>query len=537
MLALEQPVAIPPPLPSPNPSLHIDWQPHLLRDIIHDIVDRQTPEPESEAEWNRNVVVSHPPSPTTLRATTLDHGHLSTGTVSDLRPLNSISPLDPTSLTRIPLSTPPTPPPAVATSRKQSTKDHTRARVQDEMESEEQQYPLIVVTGGSGFIGSHTVLEILQEGHYGVVVLDNLENSHLEVLHRVRLLASRHHSQNGLPLHRHPPLYFHTCDIQDRGRLAEVFALYALPQQHPEDEGGGGGPRQLSSSRIVSAIHFAALKSVSGSLLDPLSYYQVNVSGTINLVEILAKWRCKKLVFSSSCVVYGAEADGEGILEEQLDVRRGASKGITNPYGRTKRMCEEILADLSTCDPEWFTMSLRYTNPSGAHPSGYIGEDPQNAANLMPIVTQVLQGKREFVKIYGADYPTPDGTGVRDFIHVVDLAKAHLAAIREMNKGNPLSRNATYNLGTNRGTSVLTVIETLSTIAQRPIKMVICPRRPGDLGCVVCCADKAERELGWKAERSIVEMCRDLINWQALNPTGYASEPGPNETKDTSVIE
>ncbi|KAK4700355.1 UDP-glucose 4-epimerase, partial [Phenoliferia sp. Uapishka_3] len=393
-----------------SPSLHTH-SPALLRAAISSILDRHEWDAETE-----NVVVSHPPSPTILQAT-FDQPSDVEPLLTSCRPLNLITPLDPNLLDRIPLSTPPkTPPPAEEAREWKAGEGETN-------------YPLIVVTGGSGFIGSHTVLEILQEGIYGVVVLDNLENSHIEVLHRVRILAAQHHISAGLPSSRHPPLYFHHCDVQDRPSLASVFALYALTP---------------TTSRIFAAIHFAALKSVSGSLRDPLSYYQINVGGTLNLAAILQKWGVKRMVFSSSCVVYGAEADGEGILEEQCDVREGASKGITNPYGRTKRMCEEILSDLSAADPDWFTMSLRYTNPSGAHPSGYIGEDPTNAANLMPIVTQVLQRKREFVKVFGADYSTPDGTGMRDFIHVVDLAKAHLAAIRYMAAGNPLTRNSTY---------------------------------------------------------------------------------------------
>ncbi|KAK4056345.1 hypothetical protein OIO90_002488 [Microbotryomycetes sp. JL221] len=334
-----------------------------------------------------------------------------------------------------------------------------------------------------------------------------MANSNVEVLHRVRILAAKHHDDRGVPNAQHPPLYFHQCDIVDSQQLASVFECYATSPER---------------SRIVSAIHFAALKSVSESITSPVNYYRVNVGGTLNLIDLLARWNAKKLVFSSSCVVYGSQCDGEGITEDMCDVVAGASKGITNPYGRTKRMCEEVLADVSRSDPEWLTMSLRYTNPSGAHPSGYIGEDPTNAANLMPIVTQVLQGKRDHVQVYGSDYATPDGTGVRDFIHVVDLAKAHLAAVAKLTAGGSGQRNTTYNLGTNKGTSVLTVIETLSTIAQRPIKIVVSPRRPGDLGCVVCNAEKAERELGWRAEKSIVDMARDMVHWQFLNPHGYS---------------
>ncbi|ORY82907.1 hypothetical protein BCR35DRAFT_290674 [Leucosporidium creatinivorum] len=509
---------------SPSPGAHKHsssvhtHSPALLRAAISSITDRNSP--DAIEDWKGNIVVSHPPSPTSVPAN-LETANSDAQALADVyRPYNSITPLNPDSLRRIPLSTPPSTPPP---DRKGSVAQAQALLEKTKLDQAEDEYPLILVTGGSGFIGSHTVLEILQEGKYGVVVIDNMANSNIEVLHRVRILAAKYHKDKGLPTHRHPPLYFHPCDIQDRAGLATLFELYA---------------RTPTTSRIASAIHFAALKSVSGSLSDPIAYYQINVGGTLNLVEVLAKWKAKKLVFSSSCVVYGSECDGEGITEDMCDVQAGASKGITNPYGRTKRMCEEVLADLSVSDPEWLTMSLRYTNPSGAHPSGYIGEDPTNAANLMPLVTHVLQGKREHVKIYGADYNTPDGTGVRDFIHVVDLAKAHLAAIRHMCEGKPLARNSTYNLGTNKGTSVLTVIETLSLVAQRPIKIVVSPRRPGDLACVVCCAEKAEKELGWKAEMGILEMARDMVHWQFLNPNGYSSgsreEAEAGETVETT---
>ncbi|KAK4051525.1 hypothetical protein OIV83_002665 [Microbotryomycetes sp. JL201] len=496
--------------------------PALLRAAISDINERNSamhsardggeaaaagqsgPSSVAPGAWRDNVVVSHPPSPKSMPAAlSLDAESNAAHVLNNLQSLGAIRPLDPSTLRRVPLSTPPRTPPPGNAARK-----HTQAS-SNESSIDEQAFPLILVTGGSGYIGSHTVLEILQEGAYGVVVIDNMANSNVEVLHRVRLLAAKHHKEHGRSRAQHPPLYFHECDITSRTSLEDVFAHYA------------SGP---TSSRIVSAIHFAALKSVSGSILHPVQYYQVNVGGTLNLIEVMARWNVKKLVFSSSCVVYGSDCDGEGITEDMCNVIEGASKGITNPYGRTKRMCEEILADVSRADPSWLTMALRYTNPSGAHPSGYIGEDPTNAANLMPVVTQVLQGKRAHVEVFGSDYDTPDGTGVRDFIHVVDLARAHLAAVRKMHDADIARSNSTYNLGTNQGTSVLTVIETLSMVAQRPIKIVISPRRPGDLGCVVCNAEKAERDLGWKAERSFVEMARDMVHWQFLNPYGYATK-------------
>ncbi|KAM0789844.1 hypothetical protein ACM66B_006691 [Microbotryomycetes sp. NB124-2] len=499
--------------------------PALLRAAISDINERnstvqvgsnghgeaaeQQHEPtEASTVWRDNVVVSHPPSPKSIPAAlSLNPDSDAALVLNVMQPLGSIRPLDPSTLRRLPLSTPPrTPPPGRASVHQQQH----QLQPQDDVTAAEQNFPLILVTGGSGFIGSHTVLEILQEGTYGVVVIDNMANSNVEVLHRVRLLAAKYHKTAGRSRRQHPPLYFHDCDIRSRSSLEDVFAQYATATR---------------SSRIVSAIHFAALKSVSESISNPVGYYQVNVGGTLNLIDVLAKWNAKKLVFSSSCVVYGSECDGEGITEDMCNVVEGASKGITNPYGRTKRMCEEILADVSRADPSWLTMSLRYTNPSGAHPSGYIGEDPTNAANLMPVVTQVLQGKRSHVEVFGSDYDTPDGTGVRDFIHVVDLAKAHLAAVRKLHGSGVAQSNSTYNLGTNKGTSVLTVIETLSMVAQKAIKIVVSPRRPGDLGCVVCNAEKAERELGWKAEKSVVEMARDMVHWQFLNPRGYATSP------------
>ncbi|SCZ98284.1 BZ3500_MvSof-1268-A1-R1_Chr3-2g06271 [Microbotryum saponariae] len=484
-------------------------------------------------KWRGNVVVSHPPSPTSALANFESFTDDAEALTSSYRPFDSITPLNPDSLRRIPLSTPPrTPPPSGLADLQGNPSDRLSTSCPSEV-NVESAYPLILVTGGCGFIGSHTVLEILQEGKYGVVVLDNLANSSTEVLQRVRILAAKYHADRSLAVERHPPLYYHPCDIQDRHALSEVFQLYA---------------KTSTTSRIVSAIHFAALKSVSGSLSGPIIYYQVNVGGTLNLVQALADWNAKRLVFSSSCVVYGSNCDGEGITEDQCDVVAGSSKGITNPCECTPETWRILTGMLNLCardfdrrwpdqacasDSDWVTMALRYTNPSGAHPSGYIGEDPTNAANLMPIVTQVLQGKRSHVMIYGADYDTPDGTGVRDFIHVVDLAKAHLAALRAVVEGQPTARHSTYNLGTNKGTSVLRVIEMLSLIAQRSIEIVVSPRRPGDLGCVVCSAEKAERELGWKAEHDIIAMCRDLVNWQFHNPNGYAS---PTKTQLQSFV-
>lgn len=335
----------------------------------------------------------------------------------------------------------------------------------------------ILVTGGAGFIGSHTVLELLKAG-YDVAVVDNLCNSCRESLRRVAELAGREPS-------------FHPADIRDRAALDKVF----------REEGPVG-----------AVIHFAALKAVGESTRLPLKYYGNNITGTITLCEAMAAAGCRDIVFSSSATVYGEPAS--------VPIREDfPTPGATNPYGWTKLMMEQIFRDTQKADPAWNIILLRYFNPIGAHESGRIGEDPAGIPNnLLPYVSQVAVGRLPCLSVFGNDYDTRDGTGVRDYIHVVDLALGHLKAIRKLADKPGL---AVYNLGTGTGYSVLEVVAAFEKASGRKVPYAIKPRRPGDIS--ECWADpsKAERELGWKAERGIAKMCEDAWRWQSLNPAGY----------------
>ncbi|KNF01206.1 UDP-glucose 4-epimerase [Puccinia striiformis f. sp. tritici PST-78] len=389
-----------------------------------------------------------------------------------------------------------------------------------------QDWPLILVTGANGYIGSHVVLELLKQGEYGVIAIDSLENSSAESLRRVRELATQ---SVGLL----PPVYHHQTDIRDRRRLRSIFCGYKLRD---------------GRNAIRHVIHFAALKSVEGSRLNPAGYYSTNVLGTAGLLEVMKSSGVNSLVFSSSAVVYGSRAgpgahsSTELLAESCCPVRAHQSEAereanysrITNTYGKTKLMCEELIHKLchshgqsNRSEDNFRAVILRYTNPSGNDPSGRIGDSPTHPENLMPIAAQVLQGTREQISIYGADYPTRDGTGVRDFIHVQDLARGHLAALGAFNPiGNDFSRGTypnncqTYNLGTGKGASVMEVIQALTEASGRPIKTTIAPRRPGDLATVICDPSKAERELGWKAEKGVLEMATDLWKFCISNPNG-----------------
>ncbi|CAH7670459.1 hypothetical protein PPACK8108_LOCUS5175, partial [Phakopsora pachyrhizi] len=399
-------------------------------------------------------------------------------------------------------------------------------------------WPLILVTGATGYIGSHVVLELLKQAKFGVVALDSLKNSSLECLERVRHLArdgriatgNRNMDGDGVP-----PLYFHQTDIRERDQLRDVFDLYKVQTKSGQD----------SQSRIKHVIHFAALKSVSGSRLNPRSYYSTNVLGTANLLKVMHHSGVSSIVFSSSAVVYGQReesdepkfstdllSESECLVSAQQTETESVEnyQRITNPYGQTKLMCEELIHKLCSRSVEHFRAAiLRYTNPSGNHPSGMIGDSPFDAENLMPIAAQVLQGRREKMLIYGADYPTKDGTGIRDFIHVQDLAKGHLAALDELQR---LSKSCcvypenckTYNLGTGKGASVIEVIEALMKVSGKVINFKIASRRPGDLAVVVCDPSKAEKELGWKAEKGVEEMARDLWFFCLKNPNGLMNQ-------------
>ena len=345
----------------------------------------------------------------------------------------------------------------------------------------------VLVTGGAGYIGSHCCLELLdQPGElYRVVVVDNLDNSSEESLTRVQRLASCANDR----------LIFRNCDIRDRKGLSKVL------EEFPD---------------ISSCIHFAGLKAVGESVAKPLSYYDCNIGGTVQLLELLQEKGVKNIVFSSSATVYGEP--------EMLPLTEQARLSATNPYGRCKLFCEEILRDLFAADLSWNILILRYFNPIGAHPSGMIGEDPQGIPNnLMPFIAQVCVGRRDKLSVFGDDYDTPDGTGVRDYIHVVDLARGHVAALEKLYSTPDLGCRA-VNLGTGRGVSVLELVEGMRKATGKPVPYDIAPRRPGDVAAVYADPSIAERLLNWKAELGVKEMCDDTWRWQSTNPYGYQQE-------------
>ena len=337
----------------------------------------------------------------------------------------------------------------------------------------------ILVTGGAGFIGSHTVVELLNAGH-DVVVVDNLCNSSKKSLQRVKKITGR-------------DVTFYKLDIRDGKKLNAM-----LDKEAP----------------FGATIHFAALKAVGESTKIPLKYYNNNLGGTFTLLQALADHNCKNIVFSSSATVYG-EPKSVPIREDF------PTPGCTNAYGWTKLMMEQVFKDVQKADPAWNVILLRYFNPIGAHKSGLIGEDPAGIPNnLLPFVAQVAIGRRPELSVFGNDYPTPDGTGVRDYIHVVDLAIGHLKAIEKIEKTPDLGLKI-YNLGTGNGYSVLQIVKAFEKASGRKVAYKICPRRPGDIA--ECWADPslAAAELGWKAERGIEEMCEDAWRWQKKNPYGY----------------
>ena len=334
----------------------------------------------------------------------------------------------------------------------------------------------ILVTGGAGYIGSHTVVE-LQNAGYDVVVLDNLSNASEKALDRVSKITGK-------------PVKFYKADILDRDALNDIF----------------------DKETIESCIHFAGLKAVGESVVKPWEYYENNIAGTLTLVDVMRKNNVKNIIFSSSATVYGDPA--------QIPITEECPKGqCTNPYGWTKSMLEQVLTDIQKADPEWNVMLLRYFNPIGAHKSGTIGENPNGIPNnLMPYITQVAVGKLKELGVFGNDYDTPDGTGVRDYIHVVDLAKGHVKALKKIEENPGL---AIYNLGTGKGYSVLDIVKNFEAATGVKIPYVIKPRRAGDSATCYCDASKAEKELGWKAENGIREMCEDSWRWQSNNPQGY----------------
>ena len=334
----------------------------------------------------------------------------------------------------------------------------------------------ILITGGCGYIGSHTCIELLESGH-DIVVLDNFYNSDIEALNRVKELTGKEFP-------------FYECDIRDAEGLRRIF----------------------SAHKIDVVIHFAGLKAVGESVEKPLEYFDNNVNGTLVLCSVMREFGCKRMVFSSSATVYGM--NNPSPLNETMEV--GA---VTNPYGRTKFMIECILQDLCVSDPDWSVVLLRYFNPIGAHKSGRIGEDPSGIPNnLMPYVTQVAVGKREKLSVFGNDYDTPDGTGVRDYIHVVDLARGHVCAVNYALKTTGIEA---VNLGTGTGYSVLDLVNTFQEVNNVPVPYAIVDRRPGDIGTCYSNPAKAKELLGWEAEYGLEDMCRDAWRWQSQNPKGY----------------
>ncbi len=334
----------------------------------------------------------------------------------------------------------------------------------------------VLVTGGAGYIGSHTCVELLEQG-LDVVVIDNLVNSSAKSLERVEQITGKH-------------VYFYQNDVRDRAALDRIF------EKHD----------------IGCAIHFAGLKAVGQSVAMPLEYYDNNLFSTVTLCEAMRDHEVKNIIFSSSATVYSGD--------NEMPLRESSHTGMcTNPYGWTKYMSEQIMRDTAFADPEWSIVLLRYFNPIGAHPSGLIGEDPRGIPNnLLPYISQVAVGRLDHLTVYGNDYDTHDGTGVRDYIHVVDLARGHVAAIKYMqdHKGE-----AVFNLGTGHGSSVLDMVNTFERVNGVKIPYVISDPRPGDLAAVYASPDRSAELLGWKAELGLDEMCRDAWNWQQKNPMGF----------------
>ena len=334
----------------------------------------------------------------------------------------------------------------------------------------------ILVTGGAGFIGSHTVVELLKED-YDVVVVDNLSNSNPESMRRVQEITGRN-------------FQFYNADVADSIAMENIFL----------------------QENIEAVIHFAGYKAVGESVEKPLKYYQNNIESTLTLLEVMRRHNVQKIIFSSSATVYGDPAS--------VPIDESFPLGATNPYGRTKLMIEEIMRDVAASEDNWKIVLLRYFNPVGAHESGKIGEDPKGIPNnLTPYITQVAIGKLEALNVFGDDYDTVDGTGVRDYIHVVDLAKGHVAALKRIDVMPDGAE--VYNLGTGEGYSVLQVLKAFEKAVGKEIPYKIAPRRPGDIAVCYASTDKARELLGWEAELGIEEMCADAWNWQKNNPNGY----------------
>ena len=347
-------------------------------------------------------------------------------------------------------------------------------------EAKNPQDTCVLVTGGAGFIGSHTVVDLLQNG-YRAIIVDDLSNASEKVIDRITTIVGPEAAAN---------LSFYVADVNDRDALERIF----------------------TENDVDRVIHFAGFKAVGESVTKPIEYYSNNLGNTLTLVDVMREHGVKSIIFSSSATVYG-DPDSLPLTE------KSPKKPATNPYGWTKWMIEQILTDLHTADPEWNVVLLRYFNPIGAHPSGLMGEDPKGIPNnLLPYVAQVAIGKREAVHVFGNDYDTPDGTGVRDYIHVCDLASGHVAALNWMNGRAGVE---IFNLGTGKGTSVLEIIKAFSAACGKELPYVIEPRRAGDVTANYADCTKAKEQMGWEARYGIDEMCRDSWNWQSHNPNGY----------------
>lgn len=380
----------------------------------------------------------------------------------------------------------------------------------------------ILVTGGLGFIGSHTTLELLK-ANYNVMIIDNLSNSFLSVLERINFLASTYHEQRGTKM---PLLRLHSHNFRDQRALRQLLEEYRISSET-------GRP----ASKIAGVIHFAAHKAIEESIREPLKYYANNVSGLIDFAAALGEFGIKTFIFSSSATVYGTLAASGLPLREELCVHKEqvvrdddeverivqpGCTGITNPYGCTKWMCETILADLAASDPEWTIVNLRYFNPIGCDSSGLLGEDPKQVpTNLLPVVVKVITGQYRELKVFGTDWETKDGTAVRDFIHVTDLARGHIAALHAANDGKLKDNFRTFNLGAGHGHSVMEVISAMEEVSSKHIPVRVTGRRPGDVGSCVAVATRSHKELNWRTEKTLRDACRDICHF--LNVSGLSS--------------
>jgi UDP-glucose 4-epimerase len=379
----------------------------------------------------------------------------------------------------------------------------------------------IAVVGGLGYIGSHTCLELLKAG-YNIVIIDNLSNSFRSVYDRLDALVNLHYKTRCEPV---PVMRFYEADYRDEKAITQILEEY-IEVPHLLDR---AHQRHRLSSRIKGVIHFGAFKSVSESIQEPLKYYANNVAGLIEFCSILNNFNIKTFVFSSSATVYGSIANsGKPLREEyctheaeafidhdgKIKTVDGGCTGLTNPYGRTKWMCEAILSDLAVADPEWTIVALRYFNPVGCDGSGLLGEDPRGIpTNLMPVVVKVLTGQSPVLDVFGTDYPTPDGTAIRDFIHVTDLARGHIAALAAASDGRVPHGFRTYNLGSGKGHSVLDVVDAIEAVSSTKIPTRTVERRDGDVGICVAMPIRAELELDWRTEKSLETCCKDIYNF------------------------